>query len=265
MITGIIGIGNMGSTIVHCLLKAGADPHSLFITDKDIEKLHILPVSQHSSIENIAHTCNMIVIAVKPQDFHTLASVFANHLNSNAWIVSIMAGIDTATLSHVCKTKNIVRCMPNLPSRICQGMTVWTSSHYPILDDIKALFAALGDYMQVESDDLVDKATALSGSGPGYVYYVEEQFIAAGERLGFTHEQSVRLVQATFCGALALQEQQNISPHELRMNVTSKGGTTAAAIELLDQCDMQKIVSQAVQRAYERAQEMKQDIVKQTL
>ncbi|HLD19655.1 MAG TPA: pyrroline-5-carboxylate reductase [Patescibacteria group bacterium] len=255
---GIIGIGNMGSIIVNRLLETGFPQKNLFITDTHAENLSILPNSQHASLSEIAHQCGIIILAVKPQDFQNLARELAHTVAHDTWIVSIMAGIDSGKIRDVLGVTHIVRCMPNLPSRIGKGITVWTSQQSSLPDEITLFFSSLGDDMRVENDDLVDRATALSGSGPGYVYYLEEQFIAAGERLGFTKDQAQRLVQATFCGALSLQEEEHVSPQELRTRVTSKGGTTSAAIEVFDNHAVSSIIQQAVQRAYERAQEMKQ-------
>jgi len=250
----------MGSIIVNRLLETGFPQKNLFITDTHAENLSILPSSQHALLNEIAQKCGIVILAVKPQDFQAVASEIHPTLSDETWIVSIMAGIESDIIATAFDVTHVVRCMPNLPSRIGKGITVWTSQQSSIPDEITLFFSSLGDDMRVETDDLVDRATALSGSGPGYVYYLEEQFIIAGEHLGFTKDQAQRLVQATFCGALSLQEGERVVPQELLVRVTSKGGTTAAAIEILKNRDVASIFYQAVQRAYERAQEMKQSL-----
>ncbi len=250
----------MGSIIVNRLLETGFSQNNLFITDTHAENLSILSSSQHASLSEIMQKCGIIILAVKPQDFQAVAHELDTTLSDETWIVSIMAGIDSNKIRNALGVTHIVRCMPNLPSRIGKGITVWTSQQSSIPNEITLFFSSLGDDMRVETDDLVDRATALSGSGPGYVYYLEEQFIAAGESFGFTREQSERLMQATFYGAMCLQESTNDSARELRARVTSKGGTTSVAIEVFDQYAVSSIIQQAVQRAYERAQEMKQSL-----
>jgi pyrroline-5-carboxylate reductase len=197
-----------------------------------------------------------VVLAVKPQDSQAIAMQVNTGWTDNL-IISVMAGIPTSQLQAWFGSDRIVRTMPNTPARLGLGMTVWTAT--PGVSElekkfIQQLLQQLGKELYVHNDNWIDKATAVSGSGPAYLFLFAEQFMAAAQELGFSAEQAQQLVSQTVLGAATLL--QTAPPAQLRAQVTSKGGTTAAALNTVMNSDVANIWEQAVQAAYKRAQEL---------
>ncbi len=203
-----------------------------------------------------------IVLAVKPQDA-TTALTQIQSLTKTALIISIMAGVTLPRLAELTGSSRIVRCMPNTPATIGCGMTVWTTTKNVTVDDQKFVtqwLAQFGADLWVESDDWIDKATAVSGSGPAYVFAFATDLIKSAQALGFTTEQATRLVQQTLAGAIQLWQKTGTAPETLRDKVTSKGGTTAAALKILKTTRMSSLWEQAVAAAYARAKDLQNHV-----
>ena len=197
----------------------------------------------------------MVVLAVKPQDavaaITPLRPVF-----TQALVISVMAGVSTARLSELTGSARIARCMPNTPAKIGRGMTAWTATPHVTAADrefITNWLNQFGETLWVESDDWIDRVTAVSASGPGYVFAFAADLVSSAKTLGFTDEQANLLVQQTLLGAAELWKSSSVTPVELRDQVTSKGGTTAAALTVLADAQMSVIWQKAVQAAYDRA------------
>ena len=149
--------------------------------------------------------------------------------------------------------------MPNTPAQIGEGMTVWTATSEVTESQktqAKAILGVMGQEIYVDDEKFIDMATAISGSGPAYVYYFVEAFIEAAIKVGFSADVAEKLVMQTLTGAINLLQKSDKSSAELRRNVTSPGGTTAAAIEQMEKGDFKLVIEQAVDAAYQRAKEL---------
>ena len=203
-----------------------------------------------------------LVMAVKPQHMREAcqeaSAGLKSHLRS-ASILSIAAGISIDALSTWCGNTHIVRAMPNTPALVGQGITgLFAHADVSAEKRVQAeqLMQAVGQTVWVGDESLMDAVTALSGSGPAYVFLFIEALSQAGVRLGLNAEQSALLARATLEGALALLNASEETPAQLREKVTSKGGTTAAALAHLDQAGFTRIIEAAVKAARDRGAEM---------
>jgi len=203
-----------------------------------------------------------LIMAVKPQHMREACQNAPVGLESHlreASILSIAAGISIDALSTWCGNTRIVRAMPNTPALVGQGIT-GLFAHADVTAEKRAqaeqLMQAVGQTVWVGDESLMDAVTALSGSGPAYVFLFIEALSQAGIRLGLNAEQSTLLATATLEGALALLNASEETPGQLREKVTSKGGTTAAALAHLDQAGFTRIIEAAVKAARDRGAEM---------
>jgi len=170
-----------------------------------------------------------------------------------------MAGISLAALRAGLAHEALVRVMPNTPAQVGLGMNVYHAA--PAVEDrqlraVEALLQASGETLAVASEDAIDAATAISGSGPAYVFYLAEHWMNAALKLGFTSQEAEQLVQQTLIGATALWKEQRVPVATLRAQVTSQGGTTAAAVEHFEQQEVGLHFEGGVERAYRRAKEL---------
>jgi pyrroline-5-carboxylate reductase len=260
----IIGAGNMGGTYAKSFLASHfATPQELYILEK-------YPVSQKQFpellIENIHQQpgefisqADIVVIAVKPQDYTTMYPSIQPHINSEQIMLSIMAGVSLGTLSDTLGVPKLVRAMPNLPAQIGMGMTVFTCS--PDLSRkelfiIQNLLNATGKSLYVEDEKLIDAATAVSGSGPAYVYYFMNAMIKAGVELGFTPAQAELLVNQTFMGSVHLQNRNGLTCEELMQRVASRGGTTEAAFNVFNNHNLEAEIMDGLFGAFKRSVEL---------
>jgi len=267
MKVAIFGVGNMGGAFAAGFLRGKVvDPANLLLIDRDPAKLaefgdqYGCQVTTEFPMEGIPEE-SLFILAVKPQSFVKTSSQWSSLVRSKE-ILSVMAGVTVSSLqSCLPHSERVARCMPNLGVKIGQGMTVLYCPDQ-VGDGFSArmmkLLAPLGETLSVKNENLLQAATAVSGSGPGFVYLLMESFIAAAEKVGFSPAESLQLVTKTFQGALALQNEVQLAPDQLRSAVTSTGGTTAAGIEIFDQHNVKHIVQEAVDAAYKRAIELSQ-------
>ena len=263
---GIIGAGVMGSILTRQLIVTNTIPAAqIFIGDRNAEKLKKLRENYKINISlnkgEIIKNIQILVLAIKPQNFGNLAMELQKHLTENSiLIISIMAGIDIKTLQKLLGIKTVVRAMPNLPAKIGCGVSVWKSAK-EVNDGQKKcareILQSLGKEIEVNKEGDVDKATAVSGSGPAYVFLFQELFQEAAMSLGFNKKLSRQLVMETVWGAVNMERQTKIESKILRAQVTSKGGTTAAALKIFTEQKFDEIFKQAVKAAFDRGQELK--------
>jgi pyrroline-5-carboxylate reductase len=199
---------------------------------------------------------SLVVLSVKPQVLPSVLPGLKGRIPKDALVLSIIAGAKTATLTGGLDHAAVVRSMPNTPAQVGQGMTVWTASSAVSdaqREQARAVLAALGAEIRVEEEKFLDMATALSGSGPAYVFLFMEALVDAGVHMGFTRPDAERLVLQTLKGSVeyALQAGQPFA--RLRNQVTSPGGTTAEALYFLDKAGFRTAVSRAVWAAYQRS------------
>jgi len=201
----------------------------------------------------------VVVLAVKPQNAGEVLEQVRSHMASSQVVVSIMAGITLGTLQRGLDHMPVVRVMPNTPAQVGLGMNVYHAAPEVGAKQLKAVVALLeasGESLAVATEEAIDAATAVSGSGPAYVFFLAEHWTQAARELGFSAEEADLLVQQTLIGATALWRSVRLPPATLREQVTSKGGTTAAALEHLNRQGTGEAVREAVNKAYQRAKEL---------
>lgn len=205
----------------------------------------------------------LVVLATKPQAAGQALAEIADILRERQpTVLSIAAGLRIASIEAAAGCElPVVRAMPNTPALVRRGVSGWFANGRVEAQGralAHAVLEAAGDAIEVETEDLLDTVTAISGSGPAYFFLLVEALAAAGTEAGLPAETAARLARATGIGAMALLDQGDDDPAELRRRVTSPGGTTAAALEVMTGSDLPGIVRQAVLRARERAQELAQ-------
>ncbi len=198
----------------------------------------------------------LVVLSVKPQSLDQVATDVGPKLKSDQVVLSIMAGVRMDTLTSGLKHKSVVRVMPNTPAQIGKGMTVWTASDAVPEDKVQVsreILATLGEELYVDEEKFIDMATALSASGPAYVFLFIESLIDAGVYLGMPREMARKLVLQTVGGSTDLVLQTGRHPADLKDMVTSPGGTTAEALMVFEEAGFTGAVLQAVAAAYEKS------------
>ena len=264
MRVGIVGAGVMAEAIIGGLLADRAvSPERLIASHPRRDRRELLaerhgitPVA--SNVDALAEA-EVVVLAVKPQMLMRVMRELAGRLQPEQVVVSIVAGATLRTLVDGLRHGSVVRAMPNTPSQIRRGITVWSASESCTArqrDHARAVLRALGDERQVADEGFVAMATALSGTGPTYLFAVMEALIDAGVHLGFPRELAHDLVVETLIGSAEYAAQSELHPAQLRNAVTSPGGTSAAAIYELEKGRIRTVLSDAVWAAYRRTQEL---------
>jgi pyrroline-5-carboxylate reductase len=257
-----IGGGNMASALIGGLVRSGRPAASILVVEPAEAQRQRLRsdfgLAPLAAADARLGTAATVVWAVKPQLFAEAAAPCAPYV-AQALQVSVMAGTRSAALVQASGSQRVVRAMPNTPALIGQGIAGLFA--LPAVDAaeraaVEALFAPTGSVLWVQQEDDLDAVTALSGSGPAYVFYFVEAMMQAAGEFGLSPEQGRALAQATFAGAAALAAQSPLSPTALREQVTSKGGTTHAAITALDAAGVKAAFVQALHAARDRAREL---------
>lgn len=260
----IIGYGNMGKTYANSFISSRfIKPEDIFVlvrNDQYETSENGIPKSNFSAnASNEIGDFDIVILAVKPQDFGTLAQSIKPFLKEAQIIFSVMAGITLANIEKQLTCTRIVRSMPNIPTQIGMGMTVFTAS---VTVDRKELFIiqnlinTTGKSVYVENEKLIDAATAISGSGPAYVFYFMQSMIQAAVDLGFNESEAELLVNQTFMGSVAIQNSYSLSNQEWIAKVASKGGTTESALSVFEKGGLVKTIIDAVKAANDRALEL---------
>ena len=259
---GVIGVGNMGSALVRGIIDQGIiDEKSIIICDIDNNKVDILckelGVIAGINAENVANISDLIILASKPQNITSLLKQISSKVNANQTVMSIAAGITTSSIEEFLP-KIPIRVMPNLPALIGEGMSIFCRGAYVSDIDVNRVINVLDaiGICSEYSEELMDSVTALSGTGPAYVFHTIEVMIESGIEMGMTKEMAEELVLQTVYGSALLAKKSELSPTELRKEVTSKGGTTDAAITHLTNNDYTKIVIEAILAAKNRSKEL---------
>lgn len=260
---GFVGGGNMAGALIGGLVKHLDSAKQAHVVDLSTECLQSLEsrfgVSTSTTIDATLRDLDIIVLAVKPQQMQAVAASLAPHLSTQL-LLSVAAGIRAADLSRwLHGHSKIVRAMPNTPAMITLGMSglyamdaVSTSER----ELAQAIMQAVGDTMWVQDEAMIDAVTAISGSGPAYVFYFIEAMQEAAMQLGFDEVQARQLSLATFNGAAQLAKQSDEAVDILRQRVTSKGGTTYAALCSMDDSAVKPAIHRAIQAAAQRGKEL---------
>ena len=206
-----------------------------------------------------SHTGSMVILAVKPQRLLKVLGELKGSIHPDQLVVSIVAGAKMHTITDELVHAAVVRSMPNTPAQIGEGVTAWTTS--PTVSEsqetqVLALFEALGKSVRVENERQIDMATALSATGPTYIFLVMEALIDAGVHMGFSRHVAQELVHQTMLGAVLFARESHKHPAELRNMVTSPGGTSAEAIYQMEKGSLRTVLSKAVWAAFQRAESL---------
>jgi len=258
---GVIGCGNMAGAIVRGMVgKEHIEPGSILLCDKVIEKADCLSKEtgcRRGDLPNVVREADMLLIAVKPHDLGGLLEVIAPGIKGQT-IISIAAGIKIDTiLEKIGKKVPVVRVMPNIAAFVNESITCVAHNDMArdMVEEVKMIFSDIGNVTEVE-EELFDCVTALSGSGPAYLFYLANEMIDAGVSLGLNEDVSKKLVCETLFGASLLLKEGNVSPKELISKVASKKGTTEAALSVFEAEGFGKILKNAITKAKTRSEEI---------
>jgi pyrroline-5-carboxylate reductase len=199
---------------------------------------------------------SVVVVAVKPQRVTRVLQEVRESLSPEQLVLSVVAGTRIETIAAELGHKGVVRAMPNTPAQIGQGMTAWTATPEVTerqVEAVRALLGALGREMHVENENMIDMATALSATGPTYIFMMMEALVDAGVHMGFSRHVAEELVTQTMLGSVLFARETHKHPAELRNMVTSPGGTSAEAIYQMEKGSLRTVLSKAVYAAYQRA------------
>jgi pyrroline-5-carboxylate reductase len=273
---GFIGAGNMGEAMINGLIKSAlCEPGQIWASDVRVARLRQLKDTYqiHATEDNIAvfEQADVVVLAVKPQHMDGvlghLSRTFPRTITGVKLIISIAAGFPIARIErHLYQDLDesskgllpIIRVMPNTPALVLAGMAGMSGNSYAGASDLnqaRDLLSAVGRVIEFEEKDL-DAVTALSGSGPAYVFYVIEALVEAGAGLGLRPSHALELTLETIKGSVRLLEETGEAPASLRKKVTSKGGTTEAALNVLDRHGVKGHLMDAIRAAAERSKEL---------
>ncbi|OGB31243.1 MAG: pyrroline-5-carboxylate reductase [Burkholderiales bacterium RIFCSPLOWO2_12_FULL_61_40] len=257
-----IGGGNMASAIISGLVRQGVSVHNIDVVEPFAEARDRLQaqfgIAAQTQPGPFLARASVVVWAVKPQTFKEAALQVRFH-TKDALHVSVAAGIRSDSISHWLGNERVIRTMPNTPALIGKGITaLYARAAVTDTDRQRAerIIASTGDFLWLEAESQLDAVTALSGSGPAYMFYFMEAMTAAGAEMGLSKEQAYKLAVATFIGAGELARASNEPPEILRQRVTSKGGTTYAAITAMDASGIKTLFAQALRAAQQRAKEL---------
>jgi pyrroline-5-carboxylate reductase len=260
---GIIGCGNMGLTYAKSFLKYDlVTSENLYLFEKSKETLEHLGFGVPSLLadnNDVFTSLDIIILAIKPQNFLDLATDLRTVLNKNSVIISIMAGITLSKLMNSLNHSFVIRAMPNMPTQIGQGMTAFTASDNITIGQLRKvekLFNTTGRSIFVDDENQLNPITALSGSGPAYIFYFLKSMIRAGTRMGLKESDSLLLSRQTFQGALQLYNGSTKSLDELISMVRSEGGTTDAALNFFDKNEVSDKIIEGILMANKRAKEL---------
>ncbi|HEV7229932.1 MAG TPA: pyrroline-5-carboxylate reductase [Bacteroidia bacterium] len=260
----IVGCGNMGLVYARAFLRYNiVSPSDLLLVEKNETRKNELRELNLGSVVTPADTAikgsDIIIIAVKPQDFRELAPALSSVLGKDTILLSIMAGIKITVLRDLLGHEQIVRAMPNSPVEIGMGVTGFSANTGLSLEQIRKvenLLATTGRTVYFENEEMLDAVTALSGSGPAYFFYVVKSMVEAGMKMGMEEAVASMLVKQTMLGAFHLINNANKSLDELIRTVASKGGTTEAAFEVFNNNRVAENLASGILAAEIRAKQL---------
>lgn len=257
----IVGYGNMGKTFASSFISSRyIKPEDILVCTRTIpNKKDRFGIPSENFItapnESIQET-DIVLLSVKPQDFNTVGASLKPHLNPEQILFSVMAGVRIEYIQSVLQIPKVVRSMPNLGTQIGIGMSVFSASNETNRKDLfilQNLINTTGKSLYVEDESLLNPATAVSGSGPAYVFYIMNAMMQSAEKLGFSYSEAELLVRQTFLGAIHLQSALGLSNEALISKVASKGGTTEQALQVFQQNNLEQLLHEAIMAANDKA------------
>ena len=258
----ILGAGVMGETVLSGLLRAGWHADQIVATDRRLERQHELTarygIKMLENTEAVAEA-ETVILVVKPQDMSDLLSEIAESIKPGTLVVSLAAGVDTTFIeSRLPEGVAVVRVMPNTPAQVDEGMAAISPGSHSTqdhLDRVTEILSATGRVITVP-ERYQDAVTAISGTGPAYLFFVVEAMIEAGVHLGLPRDTATELVVQTMLGSAKLLRETGEHPTVLRERVTSPGGTTAAAVRQLEDHKVRAAFLRAMEAARDRSREL---------
>ena len=260
----LIGCGNMGQSMLSAIISKGVStPEHISVSEvnKDCRELvakNFGVFTTENNVEAIKRS-DIVILAIKPQSLDEAIKQIGGKFSKGQLVLSIIAGKCIATLKDGLKHDAIVRAMPNTPAQIGYGMTIWTATEAvdgQQMAQTRTILGAMGKEIYVTDEDSIDMATAVSGSGPAYVFLFMESLIQAAERIGLPHDKAYEMVMQLMVGSIKYVYSSDKPLDKLREMVTSPGGTTAAALSVFANGNLTGLVEEAITAAYKRAKEL---------
>ena len=259
---GFIGAGNMGEALIKGILSGRLlKKNDLIVSDKeDKRRLYIRRKYGIRTVRDnleVVKRSDILILAIKPQDARGVLSVVRPALTDRKLVISLMAGIRTKYIEGGGKIR-VVRVMPNAPALVGSGIAAVSPGSFALKKDVKlakSIFACVGEVIEIE-ESLLDIVTALSGSGPAYLFYLVEALASAGVKRGLKKETALRLACQTAFGSGKMLNESSFSLEQLIKKVASKGGTTEAALKVFESQGLRKIIEQGVRAAEKRAKQL---------
>jgi pyrroline-5-carboxylate reductase len=258
----IVGLGNMGQALLRGLLDGNVvKREEVFGVEKDklkadfVKEMFKINVSQKY---NLLDKVDVIILAVKPQNMGEVIRSVKKYADKKL-VISIAAGITTRYIKNILKNSRIVRCMPNTPALVLKGVTGIYCDETVTNEDrrlVLEVLGAIGETMFFDDESYIDRVTAISGSGPAYVFYFLEAIEEAGVLIGLSRSDARKLAKETFEGSIELIKKTGKEPTELREMVTSPAGTTIAALHVFEKEGVKGIIMDAIMKAYNRSKEL---------
>ena len=260
----ILGGGNMGLTYAQSFLRSRiVTADNMMVLCRTYEKANQLSETYEGRFFSDPRLCvpeaDLLILAVKPQDSPKLFAEIGDMTQPGQVFLSIMAGVRLAAISTALGADKIIRAMPNLPAQIGAGVTAFTSTDAVTrieLVMVQNLLSTTGKTIYVEQEDMIDASTAISGSGPAYVYYFMNAMMEAAKQMGFSPSEAELLVSQTFTGAVDLYNKSDLSCENWIARVASKGGTTEAAMQVWRETALHDDIVAGAQAALVRAREL---------
>jgi len=260
----VIGAGNMGLTYSEGMAESPLlNRRKLIIHDVSADRIDLLRKDGRfdicENIEDCLPTADIVFIAVKPYHCDDLFEKIKSYTNKQQIYVSLMAGVNINKIKNLLNVEKVVRTMPNLPAKVGKGVTSFTASESVSRVEIlmvRNLLDTTGESIHVKNEQFIDKSTGISGSGPAYIFYFMQSMLEAAKKMGFSDNDSKVLVSNTFEGAVKLFNDSDLSPETWMDRVASKGGTTRAALDSMDDNNVKELIKNAAYAAFNRAVEL---------
>jgi len=258
-VIGFIGGGNMAEAIIKGIIADHAE--DIMVSEPRDERRAYLEkgygIKTTPDNKEVVKNCNIIIVAVKPQDMDSVTGEISDLISRDKIVVSIVAGLTLSYLSSMLKTPKIIRMMPNTPALIQEGISVMSMCeciHDKEIGLIKDIFMPIGRLLMLP-EKYMDAVTALSGSGPAFFAYFVEAAIESGVKMGLSKDDAATLTVQTLLGTARLLD-TGMTPSKLREIVTSEGGTTAAGLKVFEEKGLKEIIIDAIEAATNRAREL---------
>jgi len=260
----VIGAGNMGLTYSEGMANSPLlNRRKLMIHDVSTETIEILRKDEkfdvYEKIEDCLPTADIVFLAVKPYHCEELFEKIKPMVSEHQIFVSLMAGVTIEKMQALLGVNKVVRTMPNLPAKVGKGVTSFTESSSISRVEllmIRNLLDTTGESIHVKNEEFINKSTGISGSGPAYIFYFMQSMLEAAKKMGFSDNDSKVLVSNTFEGAVKLFNDSNLTPETWMDRVASKGGTTRAALDSMEDNNVKELIKDAAYAAFNRALEL---------